>query len=180
MNFGADESKVYLKEIIKLLRSGIGVGGETDVVTSTVTMSVAGAYVTGDYIGTSTTPQCFPTAVRQLSTTGIIKSIRITDKSVTAAVAMELWIFNDTFVAPTDNAAWAITDTEANTCLAVIPISTTKWYASSNNKVYFDDTLATTIKLTASKNLYYALVARGSTPTWATGDLTIGLGILQD
>lgn len=156
-------------------------GGLTYIPTSTVVMSVAGQYVTGDYIGTSVTPQAFNNIIRLAPGpgTGIVKTIRITDKSTTTAVALELWLFSATFVAPTDNAAWAITDAEAFNCLGVIPIVTTKWYASSNNKIYTDDTLAIGIKVT-SDNLYYALVARGTTPSWTSGDLNIGLTILAD
>lgn len=153
-------------------------GGITELVTSTVVMSVAGAYATGDYMGTSTSPQYFADATKTVNT-GIIKSIFISDKITTANVSMELWIFSTTFVAPTDNAPWAITDAEALLVQAVIPISTSGWYASSNNQVYFDGTLSIPIK-TVNKNLYYALVSRGTTPAFTSGDLTIGLGILED
>jgi hypothetical protein len=157
----------------------VAVGGITTVVSSTVTMTVAGAYSANDYMGTTTTPQAFPNAVRQPLGTGIIKSIFISDKITTANAAMELWLFSSTFVAPTDNAAWAISDTEALTVLGVIPISTSGWYASSNNQVYYDGTQSLVIK-TADTSLYYALVARGTTPAFTSSDLTISLGILQD
>jgi membrane-bound inhibitor of C-type lysozyme len=155
------------------------IGGNTAFVTSTPVMSVAGAYATGDYIGTTTTPQAFANAVRTTAGTGIIKSIAITDKNTTAAVALELWVFSATFVAPTDNAAWAITDAENLLCMGVIPIATTKWYASSNNKAFSDDTINLVIK-PAATSLFYALVARGTTPSWTSGDLQITLGILND
>jgi len=164
---------------VTTLTSG-NVGGFSVLSVTTPTLSVAGAYATGDYIGTSTTPASFTNVVRASGGTGIIKSIRITDFVNTAAVAMELWIFNATFTAPTDNAAWAATDAEINTCLGVIPISTSKWYTvGSTGKVYMDDTLGIVIK-PAVTSLFFALVARGTTPTWANGDLTIALGILQD
>ena len=168
-----------IQAVWQKLASGINSGGFTVLPSSNVVLSVGGAAATGDYVGTSVTPQSFADAVRKPGGTGIIKSIKITDKLTTTAVALELWIFSQSFVAPTDNAAWAITDAEAATCLGVIPISTSKWYASSNNKIYTDDTLAIVIKPTAV-NLFYALVARGTTPAWATLDLTIELGILQD
>lgn len=149
------------------------------LVTSTVALSVGGAAQTGDYVGTSVTPQAFALSDPPLRSQnrGVIKSLRISDKLTTAAVAMELWLFSQSFVAPTDNAAWAISDAEAFTCLGVIPIVTTKWYASANNKVYSDDTLGLLIQ-PAAGSLYYALVARGTTPAWATGDLNLGLGVL--
>lgn len=155
------------------------VGGNTAIVTSTVVMSAAGAYATGDYMGTTTTPQAFTSAVRVSGGTGIIKSVFISDKITTANVAMELWLFSATFGAPTDNAAWAISDAEALTVLGVIPIAVANWYASANNQVYSDNTLSIPIK-PAATSLFYALVARGTTPAFTSSDLTIGLGILQD
>ncbi len=155
------------------------VGGFTKYVSSTVAMSVAGAYSTGDYMGTTTTPQAFTNVVRTSGGTGIIKSITISDKITDANVAMELWLFSATFTAPTDNAAWAISDTEALSVLGVIPISTSGWYASSNTQIYNDNTLSIVIKPSVT-SLFYALVARGTTPSFTSADLTINLGILED
>ncbi len=152
-------------------------GGTGNLVSSSITMTVAGSYTTGDYIGTSTTPQSFTNVVRTSGATNVIKSITISDKSTTTAVAMELWLFSATFTAPTDNAAWAITDAENETCLGVIPIDLNKWYASSNNKQYSDDSISITIK-PSTTSVFYALVARGNTPSWTSGDLKINLGIV--
>ncbi len=154
-------------------------GGFTTISSSTVVMSVAGAYATGDYMGTSLVPQYFQDAVRDGSKTGVVKSIVISDKITTTNVAMELWLFSTSFTAPTDNGAWTINDAEALTCLGVIPIATTGWYASGANQIYSDSTLSTVIKCDTN-NLYYALVARGTTPAFTSLDLTISLGILQD
>lgn len=145
------------------------------IVKSTPVLSVAGAYVTGDYIGTSTTPQAFEGVVRNAGDAAFIRSLQITDKSTASAVALELWLFSATFAAPTDNAAWAITDAEALTCLGVIPIATAKWYASSSNKVFSDDTIRLTVQPSAT-SLFYAIVARGSY-TFTAGDLQLSLGI---
>tara|TARA_R110000868_G_scaffold377432_3_gene642736 strand:+ start:299 stop:811 length:513 start_codon:yes stop_codon:yes gene_type:complete len=168
-----------LADIFRALTNGLKSGGYTQVVSSTVTMSVAGAYATGDYMGTSTTPQAFTDTVRGIGSTGIIKSISITDKIATANVAMELWLYTSTFTAPTDNGAWDITDVQNLTFVGVIPIATTGWYASSSNQNYFDGTICIPFKGT-STSLFYALVARGTTPAFTSGDLTISLGILQD
>lgn len=155
-------------------------GGITAITSSTVVMSVAGAYATGDYMGTTTTPQSFSGAVRYSGGTGIIKSILISDKIATANVAMELWIIDRTFTAPTDNAAWDLSDANMLFVQAVIPISTAGWYASSAGQVYSDTTLAIPIKPSTGTSIFYALVARGTTPAFTSADLTITLGILQD
>lgn len=147
--------------------------------TSTPTLSVAGAYATGDYIGPTTSPASFTSVVRDSNAPARIRSLTIIDKTVAAAVvAMELHIFSATFTAPTDNAAWAISDADALLCQAVIEIPTTKWYASSNNRVFSSGDLNYVVQ-PAATTLFYALVARGSTPTWASGDLVLSLGVSQ-
>lgn len=156
-------------------------GGFTDIVSSTVVMSVAGAYASGDYMGTSATPQSFDNVVRKPSGTAIIKSVIISDKIVTTNVAMELWILDRTFTAPTDNAPWDLSDANMLFVQAVIPISTSNWFASSAGQVYCDATLSYPIKATSSsQSFYYALVARGATPAFTSSDLTISIGVLQD
>lgn len=155
------------------------VGGETVYSTVTPTLSVAGAYASGDYIGQSATPQSFAGAVRSAGFKATVKSLTIVDKVVTAPVALELWLFSATFTAPTDNAAWTVSDADALNCVAVIPITTDKWYLGTVNKVYSDDTISKVVTC-ASTTLFYALVARGATPTWASGDLQLSLGLLLD
>lgn len=150
-------------------------------VSSTPTLSVGGAAGTGDYVGQSTTPESFASAVRVSGGTGVLKSITIADKLTDAAVDLELWLFDRPFVAPTDNAAWAITDADQLNCLGVIELDSAKWYSNSNGKVFTDHTLGLLLKSApTSMSIYYALVARGTTPAWATGDLQLSLGILQD
>ena len=156
--------------------------GVTYVVTNTPMLSVGGAATTGDYVGPSTTPEFFANAVRVSNGTGTIKSITITDKLTTAAVDMELWLFSATFTAPTDNAAWDISDADRLKFLGVIELDSARWYSDASGKVFTDDRLGLVIK-PAATSLYFALVARGTTPAWATGaggSLQISLGILQD
>jgi len=164
---------------VSTLTSG-NVGGFTAYSTSAVVFTDTNARATGDYCGTDTIPQAFTSVVRTSGGTGIIKSIAITDYTTTAAVALELWLFSATVTIPADNAAWTITDAHALTCLGVIPIATSKWYASAANKIYFDDTLSVVIK-PAATSLFYAIIARGTTPAWTTAaGLQISLGIIQD
>lgn len=173
------DSTIGTVTTLSTLTSG-NVGGFTTLAQSTVVMSAAGAYATGDYMGTTTTPQSFASAVRTSGGTGIIKSILISDKIATANVAMELWIIDRTFTAPTDNTAWDLSDANMLFVQAVIPISTAGWYASSAGQVYFDGTLGYPIKPSTGTGIFYALVARGTTPAFTSSDLTITLGILQD
>ncbi len=161
----ASDSTIGTVTTVASITSG-NVGGFTAYVSSTVGMSVAGAYATGDYMGISTSPQAFTNVVRTSGGTGIIESLIISDKITTTNVAMELWLFSATFVAPTDNAAWAISDT-------------TGWYANANGQVFSVSGLNYPIK-PAATSLFYALVARGTTPSFTSADLTLNLSILQD
>lgn len=158
----------------------INAGGFTAMSSTTITMSVAGAYATGDYMGTSTTPQTFTNVCRVSGGTGIIKGISISDKIVTANVDMELWLFNTTFTAPTDNASWAISDAEATTIMGVVTISSSSWKASANNQVYYDDFTSIPFDLPTGTSIFYALVARGTTPSFTSLDLQIAIRVLQD
>lgn len=158
----------------------INAGGFTALSSSTITMSVAGAYATGDYMGTSTTPQTFTNVCRSSGGSGTINGIVISDKITTANVPMELWLFSATFTAPTDNAAWAISDAEATTLIGYIDISTSNWRANSNNQVYFDGTISIPFDLPIGTSIYYALVARGTTPSLTSADLSISLVINQN
>lgn len=164
---------------IGTLTSG-NVGGFTTIASTNVIMSVAGAYANGDYMGQTTTPQSFASAVRTSGGTGIIKSVFISDKITTANVPMELWILDRTFTAPTDNAAWAISDTEATYVQAIIPLSTSNWYTTSNNQVYSDYNVSYPFKISTGTALFFALVSRGVTPAFTSLDLTVSLGIIQD
>ncbi len=174
----ASDSTIGTVTTVASITSG-NVGGFTAYVSSTVGMSVAGAYATGDYMGISTSPQAFTNVVRTSGGTGIIESLIISDKITTTNVAMELWLFSATFVAPTDNAAWAISDTENLTIQAVIQIPISGWYANTNGQVFSMSGLNYPIK-PAATSLFYALVAKGTTPAFTSADLTINIGILQD
>lgn len=180
---GATTQRVVLANDVALPAGSahIGqVGGESAYIISTPTLSVAGAYASGDYIGPSTTPASLASVTRSSAFRAILKSLVITDKQTAAAVAMELWLFSATFTAPTDNAAWAISDSDQLNCVGVVPITTDRWFANSNGKVYSDDSLGLMVSTGASTTLYYALVARGTTPTWSSGDLQLNFGFVAD
>lgn len=153
--------------------------GVSDVIRVTPTFSVGGAGATGDYQGKSTTPEFFTRVARRDGFPAIIKSLVITDKTTTAAVAMELWLFESAFTAPTDNAAWSISDADQLKCVGVLELAANRWYANALGKVFSDDRFCLPLKPSA-RDLYFALVARGATPAWATGDLQLSLGVLQD
>lgn len=103
--------------------------------------------------------------------------LTITDKAANG-VDLELWLFDiSTVTLPTVNAAWAISDADALHVGAVIRTNTDGvWFASSNNKVCQVRGASNWIDVkcaAGSKNLYYALICRSGTPTFAASDLVL-------
>lgn len=153
--------------------------GATVTVSSTPTLSAPGAYVTGDYVGTTTSPASFGSVVPVSGGSCVLESVTITDKvATTPSVAFELWLFDRTFTAPTDNVAWAISDADQLNCLAVIPIAAGDWYPNGNGNVASVGGIGKVLTCNAT-SIFYGLVIRGGR-TFADGDLTLKLGVLQD
>ena len=139
--------------------------------TLTPTLSAPGSYATGDYVGTSTTPASAASAVSAAGAIAQVLSVTVLDRT-THAASLELWLFDATFTAPTDNAAWSLSDADAAKVVAVIPISGYSSYA--NGGVHHAPVAGSAFKLTGTA-LYYALVNRDVAKTWASGDLTVTL-----
>jgi len=151
------------------------VGGKITVVSANPVLTVAGAYSSGDYVGTSATAIAFANAVRVSGGSGVIHAALLTDKAV-QSISTELWLFDTAITSPTDNAAWSLSDAHAATHIGVIPFST--YYASALNSVSCVKSVGLPFKATAT-TIYGALVTRG-TPTYTSLDLTIRLVIMQD
>ena len=108
------------------------VGGEGTTVTVNPVLTVAGAYIAGDFVGTSAAAIAFANAVRVAGGSGVIESAVLIDAALQSA-SCELWLFDTAVTPPADNAAWTISDGNAATCIGVIPFST--YYASALNSV---------------------------------------------
>lgn len=153
------------------------VGGYSDVVPVTPVLTVAGAYIAGDYIGMSSVPMTFANALRLPGGSGIVYSCVLIDRALQSK-GLELWLFDSTVTPPADNAAWTITDADAAKCIGVISLDT--YFASAANSITEAANIGLAFELPAgSVNLFGCLVSRG-TPTYASLDITIKLGILQD
>jgi hypothetical protein len=138
------------------------------IVHSAVVFTGTTARDTGDYCGTTTTPQFFTPSVQSRDGVSIVKGITILDYLTTAAVDLEVWLFNETFTAPADNAAWTITDAMAENCAGVITVTASgNWKSASANQIFTSNELSIPVKPINNK-LYYAVVARGTTPAWTT------------
>ncbi len=152
-------------------------GGNTAEIDVVPTLTVHASYSTGDYVGTSASAMTFTGASRINNSTGTVLSAVLIDYAL-QSISCELWLFDTAPTPPADSAAWSISDADCARCIGVIPFNT--YYASALNSVSFAQGVGIGFKtISASTNLYGCLVTRGS-PTYATGDLTVRLTILQD
>ena len=148
-------------------------GGTTVSQTPTVT---AGAYVAGDAVGGLLT---FASAARETGGGGVLKTVVIIDDAGQDE-ELELWLFNQTFTAMVDNAAWAPSEADLENLVGVISTedSAQGWLAAGTPSAITID-VATRYDLTGT-SLFGQLVTRG-TPTFAaTDDVTVKVGLLQD
>jgi len=151
------------------------VGGEGITVTVNPVLTVAGAYIAGDYVGTSAAAIPFANVVRVAGGSGVIESAVLID-AARQSIACELWLFDTAVTPPADNAAWTVSDGNAATCIGVIPFST--YYASALNSVSSPKGLGIAFSAVAT-TIWGCLVTRGA-PTYASLGLTIRLNIMQD
>ena len=145
--------------------------GTTISQTPTVT---AGAYTAGDVVGGLLT---FANSARFSGGGGIIKDLIILDDAG-QDVALELWLFKETFTAIADNGAWAPAEADLHNLIAIIATSDGAYFAAGTPTAYRVET-SQRYDLTGT-SLFGQLVTRG-TPTYAaTDDVTLVLGLLQD
>lgn len=149
----------------------VGTEGITISQTPVVT---AGAYSANDAVGGLLT---FANAARLTGGGGVIKDLLIIDDAG-QDVALELWLFRETFTAMVDNAAWAPSQADLRKLVAVISTSDGAWFAAGTPSV---------ARVEASQrydcvgtSLFGQLVTRGAPTFAATDDVTAILGLLQD
>lgn len=144
-------------------------------VTPTIT---AGAYSANDALGGLME---FSDAVNEHSRSGIITNLLIVDKAGQSA-AIDVFLFDATFTATADNAAWPTTNPSetviGTNCIGVISV-TSGDYKTYNGGSLASVTLTKPIKVSGT-TLYAQAVVR-DTPTYAaTSDLTFRLSIAKD
>ena len=155
--------------------SGIHGEGITLVQKPTIT---AGAYSANDTVGGLLT---FPLAARTNISEGgsILTNVLIIDDAGQDA-ELELWLFNQTFTAIADNAAWAPSEADLENCIGVVSTSGSTWRAAGTPSVCQIECTRRIDLVAGGTSLFGQLVTRG-TPTFAaTDDLTIKIKLLQD
>jgi len=157
-------------------------GSETTVRTKGTTISLtptvtAGAYSADDAVGGLLTFANAAPLVGGAGGGGIINSLKIIDDAGQDA-ELELWLFNETFTAMTNNAAWNPSQADLRKLVAIISTASGAW---------FDAGTESAARIPVSQrydlvgtSMFGQLVTRG-TPTFsATDDVTVILGLLQD
>jgi len=143
--------------------------------TPTVT---AGAYTAGDAVGGLLT---FAGAARYPGGGGVMKNVFIVDDAGQDA-ELELWLFNQTFTAIADNAAWSgVSEADLENCIGVVSTETSDqgWMAAGTPSVC-DIEVAKGYNLVGT-SLFGQLVSPTDTPTFAaTDDVTVKVMLLQD
>ena len=155
--------------------SGIHGEGITLALTPTVT---AGAYTAGDAVGGLLT---FPLAARTNISEGgsVLVNVLIVDDAGQDA-ELELWLFNQTFTAIADNAAWAPSEADLENCIGVVSTVGSTWRAAGTPSVIQIECTRRIDLVAGGTSLFGQLVTRG-TPTYAAvDDLTVKIQLLQD
>lgn len=155
----------------------VNAANATVAITVSVTLTVGATYAANDFVGTSATPISFANAVRTSAGSATLRSVTISDPAASAAVALELWLFNATITPPADSAAWNLSDAAGLTCVGIVSIPTTAQFLSSATGVMHVGGLGLQFHCAAT-TLFGALVTRGA-PTY-TGTLQVKLEIEYD
>ena len=151
------------------------VGGESIAISQTPTVS-AGAYSANDAVGGILT---FANAGRVATGSGIIKSMLIIDDAGQDA-ELELWLFNATFTAMSNNAAWNPSQADLRKLVAIISTGDGAYFDAGTESAARVETSQGYNLAAAGTSLFGQLVTRG-TPTYAaTDDVTVIIGLLQD
>ena len=145
--------------------------GTTISQTPTVT---TGAYTAGDAVGGLLT---FANAARVSGGGGVVKDLIILDDAG-QDVELELWIFDSTFTAMADNAAWAPSEADLRKLVGIISTSDGAWFAAGTPSAARVEA-SQRYDLTGT-SMFGQLVTR-ETPTFAaTDDISVIIGLLQD
>lgn len=152
------------------------VGGSTAIKSQTPTVT-AGAYHAKDAVGGLLT---FANAARVAAGSGVIHAVTIIDNAAQSA-ELVLVLFDRTFTASADNAAFDPSDADLANCIGVIKITSTDYQALADNAVACVKGIGLPYELPAAGTSLFGQLMCTGTPTYvAATDLTVKLHLLQD
>lgn len=134
------------------------------------------AYTANDQVGAVNTLE---NAVADTKGSVELESVVVVDKAK-AKQALDIFFFDE---APTlvsaDNTEFELLDSEMLKCIGVVSIAAGDYADSKNSAIACKRDISLILQAARkSKSLYCVLVTRG-TPTYAVGDLSVKLGLLQ-
>lgn len=146
-------------------------------ISQTPTVSTSPAYTAGDALGGLLT---FANAARVSGLSGILQAITVMCKTPALVPAIDLYLFNQTFTATSDNAAFAPSDGDMANCIGYIPIAA--WAAetaSSLNSLAARFGIGFPYTLTGT-SLFGQMVTRTAFTAGGTTDFVVGIQVWRD
>lgn len=151
------------------------VGGNTSVFAVTFSLDTS-AYATGDVLAAS---QAMTSCLRKVDGSGLLTSIVLNDKD-DQGVALDVVILSANVSIGTENAGVSISDADADSILAIIPVGASDWIDLGGCRVATIRNLGVPVKaVSGTSDLYVALITRGA-PTYTASGITGRFGFLRD
>ncbi len=159
---GDNELVLAAKTILALTNGGAKIGGNTVVITPTITVDTA-AYAAGDSIGGKLT---LTNAMRESGGTGVLSGLTLIDRA-NQKPALEIFLFDSDPSAATitDNAAFVFGADDFKV-IAKVVVAAADWTTINSKATAELANLNRVVRAVGSRNLFAAVVATG-TPTFA-------------
>lgn len=173
---GDNELVLAAKQLLALTGGGAKIGGNTVVITPTITVDTA-AYAAGDSIGGKIT---LTDAMRVSGGTGVLSGITLIDRA-NQKPALEIFIFDSNPAAATitDQAAFVF-GTDDLKVIAKIVVEAADWTTINSKATAELANLNRVVKASGSAHLYAAIVAGGAPDFVASTDLQLRFKFFQD
>jgi len=173
---GDNELVLAAKQLLALTGGGAKIGGNTVVITPTITVDTA-AYAAGDSIGGKIT---LTDAMRVSGGTGVLSGITLIDRA-NQKPALEIFLFDSNPAAATitDQAAFVFS-TDDLKVIAKIVVAAADWTTINSKATAELANLNRVVKASGSANLYAAIVAGGAPDFVASTDLQLRFKFFQD
>lgn len=144
-----------------------------------ITMSTdTTAYASGDLIADT---QQYDAFFRVTNGTGVINTITVTEKDAQGA-AIYIIIHRTSTSMGTENSAPNITDANLVAGIQhIIPVATTDYVTVSGTKIATLKNLGLPVMaVSGTDDLYFSILNSTGTPTYASGEIQLGIGVLLD
>ena len=164
----------WISAIFTALKGIISVGGITDTISATPTLTASSAYASGNTGGGLLT---FANAAR-VSSGQVIKVVVASKSAQTSSMDLVLLDANPTSTTVTDKSAVALA--VADSAKVVGTVNLLNWTNTGTTSNCTVSGAGLTFKIPTGTTLYGILIMRGTPTFTSTSDITINLGVIQD